>query len=403
MRLSTTLALLLTLALVALSAAPAFADDDRPGARRPPPGGNQKVHKKHVKEVLKGLQAGIKSLRAIGGQERAIAHLEALMVEVKREARQKGRVKKAGDRKSDAGKAEKQKLGQMLELLLYAHEVLRKADRDDQAKIMKHGAHALKMLWSGRHDEEAMGILSTAPSKEDQVRALYLAAEILSDRDDDRHARMLFGLAREFEGEARRGKPEPRDAKRWKHAQKRGEHADGEEEDDEERRGLRRRIEILRMAMPALREAERKDAAEMLERAIHTGELLLDGREDAEAQRIYRNTPSLGQLAELLHLASRLWREFKHPEQAEAVMELSRHYAQRSREQNREREVAERREHEGREHEGREHEGREHEGREHEGRDDLDRRIQHLRRELHELQQVLQRLMRELGEIARDK
>ncbi len=82
-------------------------------------------------------------------------------------------------------------------------------------------------------------------------------------------------------------------------------------------------LEILRMAMPALREGERTDAAELLEHAIHARELGLEGRRDDEAQRIRETAPNRGQLAEILGLASRLWREFGHEEQAQAVGELA--------------------------------------------------------------------------------
>ncbi len=82
-------------------------------------------------------------------------------------------------------------------------------------------------------------------------------------------------------------------------------------------------LEILRMAMPALREGERKDAADLLQHAIHARELALGERRDDEARHIRETAPNRGQQAEILGLASRLWREFGHEERAHAVGELA--------------------------------------------------------------------------------
>jgi hypothetical protein len=92
---------------------------------------------------------------------------------------------------------------------------------------------------------------------------------------------------------------------------------------ENEREVAMHQLEILRMAMPALREGERRDAAELLEHAIHARELALEGRRDDEAQRIRESAPNRGQQAEILGLASRLWAEFGHEERAKAVGELA--------------------------------------------------------------------------------
>ena len=92
---------------------------------------------------------------------------------------------------------------------------------------------------------------------------------------------------------------------------------------ENEREVAQHQLEIMRMAMPALREGERKDAAELLERAIYARELALEGRRDDEARRIRETAPNRGQQAEILGLASRLWAEFGHEERARAVGELA--------------------------------------------------------------------------------
>ncbi len=90
-----------------------------------------------------------------------------------------------------------------------------------------------------------------------------------------------------------------------------------------EREMAMHQLEILRMAMPALREGERRDAADLLERAIHARELALEGRRDDEARHIRETAPNRGQQAEILGLASRLWAEFGHEERSRAVGELA--------------------------------------------------------------------------------
>ena len=88
---------------------------------------------------------------------------------------------------------------------------------------------------------------------------------------------------------------------------------------ENEREVARHQIEIMRLAMSALREGERKDAAELLERAIHARELALEGRRDDEAGRIRESEPNRGQQAEILGLASRLWAHAGHEARARAA------------------------------------------------------------------------------------
>ena len=92
---------------------------------------------------------------------------------------------------------------------------------------------------------------------------------------------------------------------------------------ENEREVALHQLEIMRMAMPALREGGHKDAAELLEHAIHARELALVGRRDDEAQHIRETAPNRGQLSEILGLASRLWGEFGHEVRARAVGDLA--------------------------------------------------------------------------------
>lgn len=91
------------------------------------------------------------------------------------------------------------------------------------------------------------------------------------------------------------------------------------------------RIEVMRLALPALLEANRRDAAELIERAIHALEMDAHRRRDDEAATIRKNAPSVVDQIELLQMASRLWREFGRPERAVMVGELAEQLAAQSR------------------------------------------------------------------------
>ncbi|MCH8269892.1 MAG: quinolinate synthase NadA, partial [Planctomycetes bacterium] len=78
------------------------------------------------------------------------------------------------------------------------------------------------------------------------------------------------------------------------------------------------------MAIPALREADRKDLAETIERAIHVRRVNLRGLRGEEADFVRQRAPSLGQTVEILVLAAKLWREFGNEDKAETIAEILR-------------------------------------------------------------------------------
>lgn len=86
-------------------------------------------------------------------------------------------------------------------------------------------------------------------------------------------------------------------------------------------------LEVMRIALHALREAERGDATELLTLAIRSREMMLEGRRDEEAQRIRERAPNRRQLAEILSLASRLWREFDNADKSVAVGRLAEQFS----------------------------------------------------------------------------
>jgi hypothetical protein len=104
-------------------------------------------------------------------------------------------------------------------------------------------------------------------------------------------------------------------------------------EKNDEIRTVRRRLKVMRTAVNAFIKAERRDAAELVERAMHARELAIEGRRDEEARRIRENAPSRGELAEALGDASNLYEKWDMPEYARALAELSDTYAKHWRRQ----------------------------------------------------------------------
>jgi len=90
-----------------------------------------------------------------------------------------------------------------------------------------------------------------------------------------------------------------------------------------EREVVLHRLEVMRMALPALKEAERGDAVELLTLAIRAREMMLERRRDEEAQSIRERAPSREQLVEILSVAAKLWREFDNADKSVAIGRLA--------------------------------------------------------------------------------
>ena len=100
-------------------------------------------------------------------------------------------------------------------------------------------------------------------------------------------------------------------------------------------------LEVMRIALHALKEAERGDAVEMLTLAIRAREMMLEGRRDEEAQRARERAPNHEQLVEILSMASKLWREFDNADKSVAVGRLAEQLSDSRARQGREQEGSE--------------------------------------------------------------
>lgn len=98
-----------------------------------------------------------------------------------------------------------------------------------------------------------------------------------------------------------------------------------------ERQNLKEQIDIMKIGIHGLEEAEKHDAAELLERAVRAKIVDLEERRDEESIRIREMSPSIGDQAELLAKSARIWEELGHERKAAAVSRLSHHFIELTR------------------------------------------------------------------------
>jgi hypothetical protein len=157
-----------------------------------------------------------------------------------------------------------------------------------------------------------------------------------SERERGREVRIRREVEERRENREREERDRPRERNEGRARQERPRN---------EREVALHQLDVMRIALHGLKEAERGDAVEMLTLAIRAREMLLEGRRDEEAQRVRERAPNRQQLAEILSMASRLWREFGNADNSVAVGRLAEQLdsrAKRSREQE-QREVQRRR------------------------------------------------------------
>lgn len=277
-------------------------------------------------EVLEGLKRGIWALRQIGRNEEA-QHLANIAEGVARRLDQalRGRREREqrGEREQSAD-AERRETRRQFTIVRYAVEGLVDADRHDAADLLERALHARELELQGRRDEEAMHIRENAPGREDVIELLSLAARELHRQGRGERAAAVAELTEQLR--------RPRETDRRRDMDRPWERNDRDDRRPERRESIEHQIEILRMAIPALREADRKDLAETIERAIHVRRVNLRGLRGEEADFVRERAPSLGQTVEILGLSAKLWREFGNEDKAEAIADLAEHmWAQRER------------------------------------------------------------------------
>jgi hypothetical protein len=249
-----------------------------------------------LKKILTGLDHGVASLKALNMHDEA-KRLAEISAGVKQRLTH-------AERKKEKGHSEREVAIHQLEVLGLAKHAFREAEKGDCLERIEHAMHARELALKGRRDAEARKIQKSAPGREEVAKLLFLAGRIWREYKNADKAEYCEALAKKYAGHLenrRKGR-------------------------DKERAAAEKHIEIMHVAMKALLEAERKDAAHLLEKKIHAMKVSLEGRRDREAVEIRESAPSHSQVARMLLAAAKLWKEFKNPDRADGCAELSHHY-----------------------------------------------------------------------------
>ena len=216
------------------------------------------------------------------------------------------------DREGDEGRpgaerprSEREVAIHQLEVMGMALTALREANRGDAVELLTRAIHSCEMMLEGRRDEEAQRMRQRAPNREQLAEVLAMAAKLWREFDKPDKAALVGQLAKQTAA-AGRSRTSQRGSR-----------------NESEREAVLRQIEVMRYALHALAEAEKMDAADLIERALHARELTLEGRRDEEAVRIREGAPDRGAQIEVLMLAERILRELGQTERAAAVGQLA--------------------------------------------------------------------------------
>ena len=213
-----------------------------------------------------------------------------------------------------------------IKVLLSEAEMLKKAGKHDAADILRQRADAWRReLRQDRRRKQPMSL----EQAERVLHGLEMGMEALAALERHEELEMLKRIANGLRERMQRARKARELAQREEReaAQKARRKAEGAamrarrkaEGEHSERDIARRRLEIMRVAFKALMEGEKREAAELMEHAIHALELGLAGRRDEEAQKIRRSAPKVGAQAEILALASRLYAKWGHEKEAKIV------------------------------------------------------------------------------------
>ncbi|MHC4446754.1 MAG: hypothetical protein ACYSXF_02970 [Planctomycetota bacterium] len=241
--------------------------------------------------ILEGLEHGLVALERLGRHEEH-RMLERIADDVRRALHEQGA------RHRDV--LTREVAARQIEVLRMALPALREAQREEAVELVERAIRAREVALEGRRDEEARRIRDRAPNRERTVELLVLAEQIYQEYGNRERAHALSRMTEEL----------------WRPRRERRSR-------ETERERAIHEMEVMRLALPALREGGRRDAADLLERAIQ-------GREAGVVRG--GPGPGPGDLAEILHLAADLWREFGHPDRAEVVAELAEQMRARWRE-----------------------------------------------------------------------
>ena len=277
-----------------LKARLAKANEDRP---RKNSGGE-------LGEILQGLKAGAASLRALGRGEEA-EKLERLAAELQKKAVAGG--------KRHRGQSEREVALRQIKIMRTALQGLLDAGREDSAELMEHAIHAQELALEGNRNKKAIAVRESAPNLGQRIELLMFAARKLRDAGKKEQASAVANLGEQL-------------LERFRAEQKQGREGEQREGGDKERDVAAAQIEVMRTALVALREGERKESADLLKRAIQARMVRLKQLKGPQAKSVLEREPKLDQTVEALGSAAKLWREFRNQKNAGAVGQLAKKF-----------------------------------------------------------------------------
>ncbi len=259
-----------------------------------------------------------------------------------------------------------------LGVMRHAVEAFMEAGREKQADLVERAMHARELAIAGRRDAEAQEIREAAPNRGQLAELLAVASRLHAEWGHPDRADMLESLSKIY-------------AEQWKRRQRAV--AEGRVTEERAHRGLEdraARLEVIRLAIAAYREADRPEVAEIVTQFLHIGELQLEGgNEQAISEAAAKASEmanaqfgthfSMGLVIELMQEAAGLYREWNVSERAASCNALAEFYAQRERDRSAGGEAGE----------GRERVRAERE---------IEQKMEELAREIEELQDRLRRL-----------
>ena len=279
--------------------------DRGPEARRRPEEDRARRQTEALWARLEQLQGLVEELREEVARLRAeLRESRGPRREVRREVRREGPGEE-GRAREERPRSEREVVRHQLEVMRIALPALKEANRGDAAELLSRAIHAYELMLEGRRDDEAHAIRERAPKRGQLAEILSMAARLWREFGKPDKGAVVGELAEKMAAVRR-----PRESER-------------EQRGQNEREVALRQIKIMRYALHALAEAEKKDAADLLERAIHSRELALEGRRDEEAVRIREGAPSRGAQIELLMMAEKILKELGQTERAVAVGRLA--------------------------------------------------------------------------------
>ncbi len=256
-------------------------------------------------EILSGLKAGAASLRDLGRREEA-EKLERLAAELQKKA--------AAGGKRRRGESEREVALGQIKIMRIALQGLLDAGREDSAELMERVILAQELALKGIRNKKAIAVRESAPNLGQRTELLMFAARKLRDAGKKEQASAVANLGEQL-------------LKRFRAQQKQGREGEQRERPREggskERKVAAAQIAVMRTALVALREGERKDRADLLKRAIQAREVRRERLKGKEAEFVLEREPNLGQTVEALVLAAKLWREFGHQKNTAAVRQLA--------------------------------------------------------------------------------